>query len=198
LNELKSITDLLRRNDRPIESVTIQKTTADVDDLWAKATSEEWPEAVQPGFWCSKTDDVAMKARSQAILNTLPADVDFSDKKLLDYCARTGHLAHSAAEKFKDVVGFHYTGDLNASLQRENLTLTDDLEVAIRNGPYDVIVAYDCLDHLPGQSEAVQALKIMKMILAPGGFIYVKVHPFCSRTATNSTLRPPVQKMAFA
>lgn len=62
-----------------------------------------------------------------------------------------------------------------------NLTYTDDYD-DIKDNRYDVILAYDVIDHC---DKPIDALVKMKRILAPEGVVYVRCHPWTSRHGTH-------------
>lgn len=66
------------------------------------------------------------------------------------------------------------------------MTLTTSWKEVVKKAPYDIIMLYDVLDHIEGPvSNIAKELKNIKSILRPGGSVYVRCHPFCSRHGTH-------------
>lgn len=57
--------------------------------------------------------------------------------------------------------------------------LTDKFDEIIKEGPYDVIICYDFLEHSSQPPEKI--LNILKNLRKNNGPIYLRTHPYCSR-----------------
>ena len=64
--------------------------------------------------------------------------------------------------------------------------LTNQWPNVVEDGPFDVVLLYDVLDHVEGDpGDPVEVLRQVKSIMKPGGRAYIRCHPWCSRTATH-------------
>ena len=82
-------------------------------------------------------------------------------------------------------VGFDINKSDNwATSADPNVVLTTDPNVVASNGPYDIVVIFDTIDHLQG-IQPTDLLKITKSMLTPNGKIYMRAHPFTSRHGTH-------------
>ena len=64
--------------------------------------------------------------------------------------------------------------------KKENLLLTTCFEKVKSEGPYDIILIYDVLDHAKGESMS-EILDRAKSVLSDDGRIYLRCHPWCGR-----------------
>jgi 2-polyprenyl-3-methyl-5-hydroxy-6-metoxy-1,4-benzoquinol methylase len=157
------------------------------NDLKELLETEAWPLAVDPDLICHDESDDDKELRAEGIIEFL-IDEDLEGKRFLDFGCGEGHVVRKALEK-KPLVSRGY--DLNkseswATLEfpsGENHGVSESWQDIVANGPYDVVLLYDVLDHLEG--DQVAELKRIRSVMAPGGRIYVRCHPFCSRHATH-------------
>jgi hypothetical protein len=63
--------------------------------------------------------------------------------------------------------------------KQEKFLLTTDFEKVVSEGPYDIIMIYDVLDHSP--VEPSEVLAKAKSVLAEDGKIYLRFHPWTGR-----------------
>lgn len=147
--------------------------------------SDKWPEAVNPNLICDPTSDTDKIERGRGIIE-LMIEEDLKDLNVLDYGCGEGHCAHLAADyKTANSVGFDITeNDSWKTLQKEGVTLTTSFEQVKENGPYDIIILFDVIDHIKGENP-IAMLKKAKSLLKEEGKIYMRCHPFMSRHATH-------------
>jgi len=173
-------------NRRPLLSESAVNDDFSSFESLAKALqSNKWPEAVNPNFVCSPTSETAKLERGRGIIK-LMIEEDLADKKFLDMGCGQGHTAYLAAdEKTVISVGYDIKSYENwASMNKPNLKLTTDFELVKSEGPYDVIVLFDVLDHLKAE-DPTTFLKKVASVLTDSGRVYMRTHPFPSRHATH-------------
>ena len=114
-------------------------------------------------------------------------DENLKGLKFLDYGCGEGHCAHLSAD-YETTLSVGYDRSThenwNNFASKPNLKITNIFQEVQDNGPYDVIILFDVIDHLEGESPT-QVLSKLKSILSPTGKIYMRCHPFTSRHATH-------------
>ncbi len=150
--------------------------------------SKEWPAAVDPTLICDITSDQDKEDRAEGILDLI-IDTHLEHLKFLDFGCGEGHVINkSKIQKPKLAVGY----DIKKYEKWEkwektsNTMITDDWETIKTNGPYNIILMYDVIDHMiMSKEDLISKLKEIKSLLAPNGKVYVRNHPWCSRHGTH-------------
>jgi len=146
---------------------------AELTDLRMLVKSDLWPDAVSKELI---SDAKTQNARAMGILQTM--NIPIAGKKFLDFGCGEGHTVGIANEVF-GAAAFGY--DIK-NFEWDNENIVNSLEEVFKNGPYDVILLYDVLDHA---EEPETILKTCKKILGPDGKIFVRLHPWFSRSGTH-------------
>lgn len=136
--------------------------------IFSLINSDEWPEAVDPERICDLDSESDKKERAEVIIDMLPSA---TDKKFLDFGCGEGHVAQQIQAKHPMGYDIH-----RCSAWNENQTT--DWQVILNNGPYDLILAYDVLDHC---NNPVDALKKIKQAKSDKGLAFIRIHPWSSR-----------------
>lgn len=148
--------------------------------------SDKWPEAVNPNLICNPTSEADKVERGRGIIE-LMIEEDLKGLKFLDYGCGEGHCAYLATE-YETATSVAYdpqTYDSWGQFEpKENFVATSDYEVVKQNGPYDIIVLFDVIDHLKAE-DPVSFLNKVKNLLADDGKIYMRCHPFTARHSTH-------------
>lgn len=139
-----------------------------------------WPAAVPIDLICEPThEDYSIRADS--VLDIM-VDSNMSNKRFLDFGCGLGYMARQSLLRVhppREAVGYD---PKRQSWERfrgiPNLKLTDQIE-SLEPSSFDIILAYDVLDHCERSEQAVAQ---MKRLLAPDGVIYTRCHPWSSRT----------------
>lgn len=161
-------------------------TGEEFEVLKALLETAAWPPAVEPYLICNTTSDQDKKDRAEGILDII-IDVHLEKLKFLDFGCGEGHVVHqSIVQNPALAVGY----DLVASEQwkefgqKPQTLFTNSWEEVAKNGPYNVVILYDVIDHMV-TDEPVENLKKIRSVLAPNAKIFVRCHPWCSRHATH-------------
>lgn len=172
--------DPQKPNTATIEMVLERETEGDntFEQLRKLVQSDEWPAAVNPELICDHTDADKMD-RAEGILQLLPA---LTGEKFLDFGCGEGHVAMKANDfDAKISIGYDIKKQGNFPWEgNKSPFLTTNFDKVVENGPYDLMLIYDVLDHMES-SEIVPSLEKLKDLLADNGEIYVRTHPWCSR-----------------
>lgn len=154
---------------------------SEITTLRLLAKSEKWPLAVPEDLICGDSEDHKL-ARAAGLVNDF-IRTDLSNKKLLDFGCGEGHVPYVAANLVgvKMAVGYDINDqNWNQFENTVNLKFSTDFEEIKRNGPYDVILINDVIDHAE-ENILIKANKVK----APNGRIYLRCHPWTSRHGTH-------------
>lgn len=158
----------------------------DFESLREALKSDKWPEAVNPRLICDPNSAADKADRGRGIVE-LMVEEDLRGLRFLDYGCGEGYCATAAAGHAPAVaVGYEPAPDpaWERHSRPENLLFTSNFAEVQARGPFDVIVLFDVIDHLKGESPAA-ALEKVAGLLAPKGKVYVRTHPFVSRHGTH-------------
>lgn len=179
LEYLKSLLDADSRKIEPKFVDYLEEFTS----LRMLANSDLWPPAVPPELICEDNESVKLE-RAGGILTELR--VVLENKKVLDFGCGEGHVPYLAADLLQgNVVGYDLI-DQNWSHfnSNPNLIFTTDFNVVKENGPYDVIIVNDVLDHTE-ESYKETLSKISSVLSKRNGKVYLRCHPWTSRHASH-------------
>jgi 2-polyprenyl-3-methyl-5-hydroxy-6-metoxy-1,4-benzoquinol methylase len=158
----------------------------DFESLKQAINSNKWPEAVNPHLICDPNSTEDKIERGRGIIE-LMVEEDLKNLKVLDFGCGEGHtIALSSDYKTSLSVGYdikdhNYWREVS---NKANLLFTSDYQTVVNQGPYDVIILFDVLDHVVNESP-VSILAKARELLSNNGKIYMRTHPFVSRHATH-------------
>jgi len=171
----------------PVRAQNVQlQDLESFEQLKQALLSEKWPEAVNPNLICDPTSESDKMERSRGIIE-LMIESDLKDLKVLDMGCGEGHLTHLATEYQASLsVGYDIKecARWNAFEPKPNQIFTTDFDVVKANGPYDVIILFDVIDHVQRESPT-DLLFRAHQVLTKEGSVYMRCHPFMSRHATH-------------
>jgi 2-polyprenyl-3-methyl-5-hydroxy-6-metoxy-1,4-benzoquinol methylase len=145
--------------------------------------SPDWPKAVHDKMIIKKDNKPDQKFRALQIVNHVREI--FNDKKVLDFGCGSGYVAAEAAHVAALSVGYDIHDIELASEQTDELIFTNDIGQVTNKAPYDIIILYDVLDHVVSASP-VDIMNIVKGLIARDGTIFVRTHPWTSRTGGHA------------
>lgn len=166
--------------------MTSNEDLATFDSLRKALESDKWPEAVNPHLICDPNSDEEAMERGRGIVELMIED-ELKDLRVLDFGCGNGHVPFLATQ-YGAAVAVGY--DVKSSNRwgnyeyRDNLLFTTNFEEVKQHGPYNVIVMFDVLDHVEGETSQ-EVLKKAASVLAENGKIYMRVHPWVSRHGTH-------------
>jgi len=138
-----------------------------------KLATDDWPIAVDPRF--IHPDEAE---RAEQILDFVVTEF-FEGLKFLDYKCNTGHIVNKASLRgAANSVGFDENLKNCHFTNKPGLTFTSKIDEVKEQGPYDVILLYDVIDHV---EDPIGVLATVKKLISKNGRIYVRCHPWCSR-----------------
>lgn len=157
----------------------------DFESLKTALMSDKWPEAVNPNLICNPENEEEKLERGRGIIELI-IDEDLKDLKFLDYGCGEGQSAFVATE-YEPAISVGY--DIKAKdkwkeFEKEKLIITDNYDKVVENGPYDVILLFDVIDHISNESPTY-LLNKLKDLLTDTGKIYIRCHPFISKHGTH-------------
>lgn len=146
--------------------------------------SSDWPAAVNSDLICDISSEQDKLDRAEGIIDLI-IDVNLANKKFLDFGCGEGHVVNKTLEQNpKTSLGYDIVKSDRWGKWPNPSLLTTNWDEIKNNGPYDIILIYDVLDHILNESP-VNALRKVKEVSAPGCKIYARCHPWCSRHATH-------------
>lgn len=144
--------------------------------------SDDWPEAVYPIQIADENSESDKEERAESIAELMLPKLD--GVKFLDFGCGEGHVANFVSEFATLSVGYEIKPPQKSVFswedKKEKMLLTTDFEKVNSEGPYDVILMYDVIDHIREETQ-VEALARAKRVLAGGGKIYARCHPWSGR-----------------
>lgn len=148
-----------------------------MDNILDLVNSDEWPVAIDPALICLNKDENQKNERGEAIVDIMLGDY-IEGLNILDFGAGEGHTCRALKnKKAAKVVGYDIVDKFTTP---NNFILTTDWDVVQQNGPYDLILVYDVFDHIE-KINSLEALVLMKSVLAGGGQIFLRYHPWIGR-----------------
>jgi len=155
--------------------------STEFEELKKTLVSSDWPESVLEFQIVDDNSEQEKMDRAEGVVDIL-IQQDLKNKKFLDFGCGEGHMAKYASTQCSASVGYDIIKSNNENFiweeKQENFLLTTDLEKVKENGPYDVILIYDVIDHCEKASDLlIQA----STFLSEKGEIYLRCHPWCSR-----------------
>jgi SAM-dependent methyltransferase len=142
--------------------------------------SDLWPQAVDPKLIVSNNNESAKQFRAVQIVSLI--SLSLADKIVLDCGCGEAHNASEIASTATKVVGYDPKQDPNwAGRSKDNLILTSTKQTVAEHAPFDLIVLYDVIDHVVGE-DPQDLLKWLAGLLSNNGQIFVRAHPWTSRT----------------
>jgi len=176
-DQLQEAHQILDRLEALIPS--LRKHLADTNPPKSKPTGgifydPDWPLAVP----ASKLEVRTYSDRMFQALNTLTGLAILPHKKkVLDYGCGDGFLTSEISTAATLTVGYDKVADneWDEHRKQDNMKFTTNWDEVVDAGPYDIIVAYDVVDHAP------DALAEMNTVLNDNGQIYAITHPWTSR-----------------
>ena len=138
----------------------------------------EWPEAVPDELICD--EDAKVQKRAEDILDVFIAE-DLQGKSFLDFGCGKGQVVTAAKERGARV-SFGYDISKTWKDSEDGSLFSDNFDAVKENGPFDIILLYDVIDHT---NNPLEALSQISSVLSRKGRVYVKCHPWCSRHGTH-------------
>jgi 2-polyprenyl-3-methyl-5-hydroxy-6-metoxy-1,4-benzoquinol methylase len=138
-----------------------------------------WPKAVDEDEMCVEEEDKI--DRAEHIVNDLVDIKDLTGYKVLDF----GCGEWQVCNKFKKMGAKLVVGHdlkLKNMPEIEVVKFTDAVNTVKNNGLYNLIFAYDVLNHVKNPKEVIEFFKSIK---TPKANIYIRLHPWTSKHATH-------------
>ena len=188
INHLLGMVDFLRglKGQCPNINLPSLPPTSHIDRLFRKLLlHDKWPAAISSQCICDPHSDHDKICRAESILDRL-MDRSIAGQNILDFGCGEGHVPYVTLKHSPmSVVGY----DLKSQgwerfKPHTNLKFTTDVDDMMNRGPYDSIVVHDVIDHVDG--DPILILKELKTMLAFGGKICLRFHPYSSRHASHA------------
>lgn len=168
----------------PEKSQSIVSANSEFEELKDLLNSDLWPHAVPPDLICDVASEEDKMERAEGVLSIV-LDQSLNGSKFLDFGCGEGHMALQAKKEGATVsVGYDIREQFwdRPSPTEEGVTLTTDFEKVKEQGPYDVILLYDVLDHVDDQELVLEQIK---QASSAGTEIFIRTHPWAGRHASH-------------
>ena len=142
--------------------------------------TDDWPEAVDQKMIIPSEGKAEKQFRALQIAGLIK--LSMFGKIVLDYGCGEGYNANETASSALKVIGYdskqcpHW-----ADRSKDNLILTNNKATVIEHAKFDIIILYDVLDHLTADNPS-ELMQWLSSILSENGVIFVRTHPWSSRT----------------
>ena len=179
---LNLIESSINQDELVIKGSPLIQTQNSYESILDLAKSPEWPNAIEDYQILDENSEEEKQERAEGIINFFVED-EIVGKKFLDIGCGEGHTIDAALkEKASLAVGYDIKkqGSLKWEEQTAKSLLTTDSNKVRKNGPYDIILIYDVIDHIEG-IHPVDIIATAKQLLNPKGKIHIRFHPWCSR-----------------
>lgn len=141
--------------------------------------SSDWPLAVNPALIVDMNNHAECSIRAKNIIECM-IERDLYGLNVLDFGCGDGLVAlEILARGAKKVVGYDLKPN-NFWTSASNLILTTRAQEVASNGPYELILLYDVIDHIMNVEPSV-VLEDLRRLLTPDGVIIARCHPWVSR-----------------
>lgn len=169
------------------------------EELKKLLVSSDWPESVLEFQIVDENSEQEKMDRAEGVIDILIQE-DLKDKKFLDFGCGEGHMAKYASSQCQTSIGYDIAKPNDSFVweeKQENFLLTTDFNKVKENGPYDIILLYDVIDHamrkesektpesLGNGDKETEILKKASEVLSETGKIYLRCHPWCSRHGSH-------------
>lgn len=147
--------------------------------------SDKWPDAVNKNLICDPNSQEDKIERGRGIVE-LMIEENLNGLKVLDFGCGEGQCAFVSTDYDTNLsVGYDIKTNSNwENYSKQNLLMTTDWSQVQANGPYDIIILFDVLDHCV-EDNPTELLKKVNSVLSPNGKVYMRCHPWMSRHATH-------------
>lgn len=179
LNETQKSTEV-------IQEIVPLVEEKEFDMLKRLLDSDKWPSAVFQSQIADENSETDKRERAEGISDILLPPLQ--GKKFLDFGCGEGHIAEYNSKIAELSVGYDIKKSTKSLFDweelKEKLLLTTDFAKVQAEGPYDVILIYDVLDHVENESME-DVLSKAKSVLSPNGNVYLRCHPWSSRHGSH-------------
>ena len=134
-----------------------------------------WPNAITPELLFDTQNGI--RKRAQVIIEMF-IDDDLRDLKFIDFGCQNSAVVDYSKQYTALSVGY---GTVEES-KNQNAILTKSFDEVRSYGPFDVVLAFDVIDHI---NEPKQAMLQMLQLVKSTGKIYLRTHHWLSRNATH-------------
>ena len=178
---LNNIEKELNETPQAVQVAPVLSPADEFEQLKNLLDSEEWPEAVLDFQIVDENSEEEKLDRAEGVVDILVQE-DLENKKFLDFGCGEGHMAKYASKNAAVSVGYDIVKSKKSKFTweklNEKLLLTTNFEKVKKEGPYDIVMIYDVLDHA---ENPVDVLNKAKSVLSENGKIYLRTHPWCGR-----------------
>jgi len=154
-----------------------------LDRLKSLVLNPEWPHAVPPNQLCPPDSELEKCRRAEGIIE-LMMERSAKGCRVLDLGCGEGHTTLQIAQD-NPIIGVGYDpvqqGILEWGKQIDNWILTNDWKHVEANGPYDIVLIYDVIDHMESVDVALDVMTKVHKLMDKKGRAFIRCHPWITR-----------------
>lgn len=175
--KLQKLRDLVDELMASLDAQEAGPHASDFERLRSLLDSDAWPPAVFEEQLVDEGSESDKMDRAEAICDIMLPPL--SGVRFLDFGCGEGHVARYASFKAALSVGYDPAASSHWDQGGDRLVLTSDLEKVASEGPYDIVLVYDVVDH--ASEEPSEVLRKAGSVLADDGRIHLRCHPWSGR-----------------
>lgn len=186
LQEIKDQVNFLTEYLRERGLTPTDKYEMELIEIKKLLSSDNWPEAVEPELICDENDKNELLEASNGVLNSVVSEY-LKDMTVLDIGCGPGCLSVATLNQHPSkVVAYdikeHAFWD-SLKMDYPSINFTTSMDVVQEEGPYDIVIMHDVIDHIIG--DPVRILKDISDVMDKQGKLFVVCHPWCSRHGSH-------------
>lgn len=137
------------------------------------------------------TETISYRREVLERLAVVLGEVDDRPRRLLDFGCGYGHALRILNMRDLPCLGFDVSAE---RLVRAGLTATSDIEELRRNGPFDLILCFDVLEHVPYPNTT---LKLLAALSCEHTLLAINVPDLCADLSPEA-IQPAIQRGTLA
>jgi 2-polyprenyl-3-methyl-5-hydroxy-6-metoxy-1,4-benzoquinol methylase len=181
VEEIKTLLHDLQNSEIAVQYYESEKIPYNQEYCHLENLMSRWPLAVATKDFTKREADEIEKA--QSITDLYIGKHFMEDLKFLDFGCGKGYVAEAALRE-NPTISIGYDIKIERVSNDPKLIFTNNFAEVEKYKPYDIILAFDVLDHIENEDPS-EVVKKLTELLSSDGVLYIRCHPWTSRHATH-------------